>query len=397
MNEEVKRFFRSINFLFDEETFKNMNVKKVLLNKSTETFKVYLATPVILDFSVAENLFEASKNGINGKPCSIILEYDNFNDEDVLIYAKVLLERLIDKKPSLMGLKDNEICVNDKCISLEVNSKIEELELNEYKGYLINELSNFGLDGVSIKININEEKNKLVKEEIENSKNTEFVFEDKYEPAYVPEKKVQNYPVEAINNLVGEINKVAIEAFVFDVEAVERKGQKGSVFLINLKVSDNTNSILAKIVKFKKEEFDAISKDFKKGKWYRFNGKVELDRFIHDLVFNITSYEEIPSKDEVVKDEEEEKRIELHAHTMMSAMDSVIPYEEKNPSNIVNFAISLGHKAVAITDHNGCQAYPEVFHTVSHYNKGKSDEEKFKVLYGAELNIVLMIIWNTIC
>ena len=388
MNDEVKRFFESINFSYDEEIFRYMKVKKVLLNKIKETFKVYLTNEDVLDFYVAESLIEASKNGINGKPCEIVLEYQNIKETDILSYAKILIENLIHNKPSLMGVKENEITINNNCIFLEVNSKIEELEFNEYKKNIKDELNKLGINNISIKVNLNEEKNKLVKEEIENSKNTEFVFEEKQESSYVSEKKVQNYPVEAINNLVGEINKVAIEAFVFDVEAVERKGQKGSVFIINLKVSDKTNSILAKIVKFKKEEFDAIAKDFKKGKWYRLNGKVELDRFIHDLVFNISSYEEIPSKDEMIIDDEEEKRIELHAHTMMSAMDSVIPFEEKNPSNIVNFAISLGHKAVAITDHNGCQAYPEVFHTVSHYNKGKSEEEKFKVLYGAELNIV---------
>ena len=388
MNDEVKRFFDSINFIYDEEIFACVSVKKVVLNKVSETFKVYLVSDFILPYEETKKLYEAEKNGINGKPCKIYLEYLSFTDEDVLSYVNILLENLIAKKPSLMGIKENEVIVTDKKILIEVSSKIEQLELEEYTDKLLSKLESYGFSGLKIEISIDEEKNKLVKEEIESSKNNDIVFAEKEEVSYVPERKVQNYPVEAINNLIGEVNKVAIEAYVFDMEAVERKGQKGSIFIINLKVSDKTNSILAKIVKFKKEEFDAISKDFKKGKWYRLNGKVEMDRFVHDLVFNITSYEEIPSKDEIITDDEEEKRIELHAHTMMSAMDSVIPYEEKNPRNIVNFAISLGHKAVAITDHNGCQAYPEVFHTVSHYNKGKSDEEKFKVLYGAELNIV---------
>src|SRR5699024_6603065 len=67
----------------------------------------------------------------------------------------------------------------------------------------------------------------------------------------------------------------------------------------------------------------------------------------------------------------------------MSAMDGVI-----DASSLVKFAAKLGHKAVAITDHNCLQAYPDVYNTVAKLNKGKEDKDKFKALYGAELNVV---------
>ena len=94
MNEEVKRFFASINFIYEENDFKNVLVKKVLLNKIKESFKVYLTNDIVLDFYVAEKLIEASKNGINGKACEIILEYDMVSDIDILNYAKILIESL---------------------------------------------------------------------------------------------------------------------------------------------------------------------------------------------------------------------------------------------------------------------------------------------------------------
>ena len=45
-------------------------------------------------------------------------------------------------------------------------------------------------------------------------------------------------------------------------------------------------------------------------------------------------------------------------------------------------------KAVAVTDHNCLQSYPDLYHEVCAYNKGKEGEDRFKVLYGAELNVV---------
>ena len=111
MNDEVKRFFDSINFIYNEEIFKNVIVTKVILNKVHETFKVYLRSEDILPFDDVVKLYDAEKNGINGKNCKIYLEYNSYNDNDILNYVNILLEKLIDKKPSLMGIKENEVIV----------------------------------------------------------------------------------------------------------------------------------------------------------------------------------------------------------------------------------------------------------------------------------------------
>ena len=66
-----------------------------------------------------------------------------------------------------------------------------------------------------------------------------------------------------------------------------------------------------------------------------------------------------------------QKRIELHAHTKMSAMDGLC-----NVSTLIKRAAQWRHPAIAITDHGCTQAFPEAHQA--------SLEHKIKVIYGVE-------------
>ena len=67
------------------------------------------------------------------------------------------------------------------------------------------------------------------------------------------------------------------------------------------------------------------------------------------------------------------KRVELHAHTQMSKVDSVMSVRD-----LIRTAARWGWDAVAITDHGVVQAFPEAMKTV------KYDNLNIKVIYGME-------------
>ena len=125
------------------------------------------------------------------------------------------------------------------------------------------------------------------------------------------------------------------------------------IFLYIFVVFDNTSSILAKSFAKDEEDFIAKSKELKNGTWFTFKGQVRFDNFADDLVFNFRSYEKmenVPSYKRL--DNENEKRVELHAHTMMSQMDGVC-----DEVKLVKQAISFGHRGIAIPTADKAREY----------------------------------------
>lgn len=380
MNDEVKRFFDSLNFKSDE--FNDAVIEKVILNKAKESFEVIIKLPKVVNKSEVNKLFTSAKNGINGeKICHITLKYDEVTIEDLKKYLDIFLEELIKERPSFSPLKDYELTLENETLELTIYSKVVKSELNkELKRYL-NILKEYGLGTYKIDINVNINELKTLTEEIKENLDSAPEIEKKDDKIVLGthhEGTTTN-----LNNIFGEVKNIIVEAYVFGIDAQERKGKKATAYIINVKISDKTDSFIGRIVRFNEDEYLSIVKKLKVGDWYRFSGNIEMDDYIHALSFNVRGIEIIPSKDIKVKDTAEEKRVELHCHTMMSMMDGVI-----DTTKLIKFVSGLGHKAVAITDHNVLQAYPDAFNALAKINKDKEDKDKFKVLYGTEINVV---------
>lgn len=185
-----------------------------------------------------------------------------------------------------------------------------------------------------------------------------------------------------MRNQTAPINSCIFECKIFGVDLFE--SSKNNFKIITLKLTDKTDSYLAKIFTKDADEFKRLSKDLKKDKWVKVEGQIKYDEYAKDLVMNARNIVEIPSKDISLKDESPKKRVELHSHTMMSQMDGVLDVDM-----YLDNLHKMGYKAVAITDHNGAQSFPDAFHKVCDFNKGiENEEDKFKVIYGTELTMI---------
>ena len=91
------------------------------------------------------------------------------------------------------------------------------------------------------------------------------------------------------------------------------------------------------------------------------------------------NFEVLDKEDEVRVDESTEKRVELHAHTNMSAMDGIC-----DVGDLIAQAAKWGHKAIAITDHVAVQSFPDAQRKQAALKQKGID---IKVIYGIELNM----------
>ena len=230
--DELKRFLKSIGFSYTDE-FSDTLIEKVVFNRETKVYNVYLKSKNVLNYNLITELFDCAKKGINGKDkCFVELSYENITEEALSNYIKEILSGVVFEHPSLMGLENSFKGINDFVITLEVGSISEKTSLNNYVEKIVTDLKNFGLGTYTIEILINEQIKEEIKKEIETSKT---IKTEKKEDSPVIFGTHYDGDVTEIKNIMGEQKNVIIEGYIFGIDNSARKGQKGSVYIINLK------------------------------------------------------------------------------------------------------------------------------------------------------------------
>ena len=172
-----------------------------------------------------------------------------------------------------------------------------------------------------------------------------------------------------ISEIVDEIGEVVIVGKILSKEEREIRNEK-TIVMFN--VTDFTDTITVKIF-VKNEQLGDISGKLSKGAFVRIKGMAVFDRFDKEItigsVVGIKTIGDFTTKRE---DHSPKKRVELHAHTLMSDMDAVVDVK-----TMIKRAKSWGHKAIAITDHGVVQSFTEAAHCLD-----KDDD--FKIIYGME-------------
>ena len=160
--------------------------------------------------------------------------------------------------------------------------------------------------------------------------------------------------------------RVIVEGEVFAVDHKELTRAKATI--IRFDITDNTGSIRVDQY-MDNAKAKAIVEGVSKGMWLRIQGKVSFSNYENDIVLQPFAIK--PGTKPVREDTAAEKRVELHLHTRMSAMDALTDTAE-----VVKLAAKWGHRAIGITDHGVAQAFPDAMKAA----KGKN----IKILYGCE-------------
>ncbi|MBR6723899.1 MAG: PHP domain-containing protein, partial [Erysipelotrichaceae bacterium] len=201
-------------------------------------------------------------------------------------------------------------------------------------------------------------------------------------------RKTKEYTELKIDDLVDTMYNVKFTGQMFKID--ERTTRTGAI-IQTVYVKDDSNAVVVKFVESKRFPKEVL-KENKEGRYAVFYGYYHLDTFSNDYIFEPDHIEFI-EVDDSLHDNEPEKRVELHMHTKLSEMDGV-----SSPTEVVKAAYSMGHRAVAITDHLCLQGFHEAQMTYKGIMKSAGENKPdFKVLYGCEMNMVsptLNIVYN---
>lgn len=177
--------------------------------------------------------------------------------------------------------------------------------------------------------------------------------------------RIKSKPV-ALKGVSIEDGNVTVWGSVFALQIRDTRDGKRKIITFN--ITDKTNSFTVKIFETS-QNCETLVKNISDGVCVMLRGHVEYDDYIKSYCIKANSVMLIDRIE--VGDDAPEKRVELHMHTNMSAMDGMTPAKK-----LVERAIKWGHRAVAITDHGVVQAFPEAAAAA----KGSD----IKIIYGME-------------
>ena len=392
MNEKIKNLLDKISFpksMYDD--FVNASIQKIVVVNSKNEWNIYIKNDTNFKYEVITSFLSCLKEYTkNSYIYNLFINVDSINYDLLNEYYKNILV-LSNNNNFYYDLFCDRLQNIDDEYFIEVYNTSEIGILNRKLENINNYLKSYGF--LELNYKLNKEKDLEIKKNIINDYNnvtytekpssTSGTTNNNSNPnnSSKPKYEKKNYhrksgligevkgDITSLNAISYEVNDINIEAKIFGISPSLKKGFNS----FTLKVTDYTTSMYVRVFLNSLEEYEEMLAKFKEDMWIRVNGYVKNNTFYNDFVLNARTVEFIEKEESINMDTSEEKRVELHAHTMMSQMDGVVDVKD-----LIKRAIKWGHKAIAITDHNGIPTFPMAFHF-------KND---IKILYGVELSMI---------
>ncbi|AHB36552.1 PolC-type DNA polymerase III [Spiroplasma apis] len=410
MDKSLKEFFDKLSiFLSEEETlyFKDAHLyKKSEFINSLKMLRIFVKLKDFLPIILLERLeSELVNNTFLPTKLNLQVENTNYNKELIWNYIEYIKDKKAEVKTGTiktLSPKLIEYNVDNRTVIFYAENELEKNLLDMHSDYYKNKLIKYGFTNINLSVIVKNdlESNALndVKKMYEDAsfynenhlrQNTTVVAK---KPKYKSTKVLLETPTyESIADLEENAQNVTIHGQLISKSArVSKTGRK----IYHLPITDGKSSVLC--VFFQSDSnptyFDECTDDNKsffagyedqiinKDDWVAFNGKYIYSEYEKNYIFYIDKFQKIESKTVLRNDNAVDKRVELHTHTKMSAMDGVSFVKE-----YIETAKRWGWKAIAITDHLNVQSFPDAYWALKNANDSIQSDQDLKLIYGSEV------------
>ncbi|MCI5745928.1 MAG: PolC-type DNA polymerase III [Erysipelotrichaceae bacterium] len=395
MNEKLLNILTKINLrkayfaYFENASFSSLsyNPQKKRYNIVISSLQPLLA-PVYVETLNAFTKYLSSQDNEVTVSLSIKLEKENFDNKIVKDYITLYIDSKVKNPEEYSFLKEQSMAIKNNVVKITYSSALLEDFFNSLKGKLELFLHAAGFTYLSLEfiyiepeeVTFDYEKDKeayenllskfteMKKQEAEAKQKDDSMRRYNIRPSF----KNKTFTKVELDQIPKDIVDIEAEVKVFDIIAEGKSNKRFKINFTNYKTS-YTGHIWVSKTNSKEAILSLLNK------WIIIRGTLSYNQFDKEDSLEIYNFDVLDKTDPVRKDEEEIKRVELHAHTNMSAMDGIC-----DVSDLITTACSFNHKAIAITDHVAVQSFPDAQRTQA---KLKAKGKDIKIIYGIELNV----------
>ena len=389
VDDKLKKILEKIglsNDLFD--SFSNANLAGVHIDDLNNIIDIEIANDTDISYSLYNELISRFSSYFDDARINMKINNKTGRSSYLKDYLDLIIEKYIGEFPMIKTIIDKTV-FNGNDLSIKAINEVQKNSIESTMEKLLNFLSKYGVF-FSYEVFVDEELRQSINASIDDE--SKEIMSKPFVTYEAPKQTTFNNfrrrkkevdertifgnlikideAITKIGSIVGETEDVIIEAKVFGME--EFVPASKAFKILTLKVTDGTDSIFCKTFIRDDEVYNSVLSKTKPGTWLKLRGNTKYDEYAgNELVLTTYDIYESDHKDKKIIDDAPVKRVELHAHTMMSQMDGVSKLDlDKHTCELVTKCIELGYRGIGITDHSGCQAFPIVFELITAHNKG---------------------------
>ena len=303
------------------------------------------------------DFFEKALNRFFECPFQVVLKNEDLSPAQELVLRWPNVLRILNGSFSYVTDKVYVKAVGERKASVYVPNEFVYRKIKKNKGLLKDAI----LEVINEEIEVDCEIDTTAKMAMETTHSKERSIPVEVEPlakkAVKPVKKTASGKENTgrrIKTAPVSINSIKFDDSVYTIRGkVFSKDYREGPNVITFGLYDGTDS--AKCIAFRDNAL-WLNTNMDDDDYLLIKGKATLDQRSSKPTFFINSATRIESPETRKDDYEGDKRIELHAHTQMSAMDSIM-----NIKDYIKRAAEWGWESVGVTDHCVVQAFPDLY------------------------------------